>query len=109
VAVLAVQRSKVGGTDLTFAAAAAGGDSFPPGDRVVLHVRNADVSAKTVTVVVPGNTKYGQAAPDVTVTVPAGGQTVIGPFPPDLADPADGQVDVLYSAVTSVTVALVGV
>jgi hypothetical protein len=109
VAVLAVQRSKIGGTDLTFPAAAAGGDSFAPGERVVLHVRNGDAAAKTVTVVVPGNTKYGQAAPDVAVIVPAGGQTAIGPFPPDLADPADGNVDVLYSAVTAVTVALVGV
>lgn len=107
-AVLAVQQSKITGTAVTFAAAAAGGDSFLPGAHVALHVRNGDVSAKTVTVVVPG-TRYDQANPDIPVVVAAGAHTVIGPFPADLADPSDGQVDVLYSAVTSVTVALVGV
>lgn len=107
-AVLSVQQSKIGGTNLAFAAAAAGGDSFAPNERAALHVRNASAGAVTVTVVVPGNTRFGQAAPDVPVTVPVG-DTVIGPFSSDLADPADGLVDVLYSAVASVTVALVGV
>ena len=64
---------------------------------------------KTVTVVVPGNTRYGQADPDVTITVPAGGTSLIGPLPRDLADPADGLVHITYSAVTSLTVAAVAI
>lgn len=106
-AVLNLQQAAVTGTALTFSAAAGGGDSFLPGDRTILLVRNSDASSKTVTVVVPG-TKYGQALPDITLSVAAGATAAFGPFPPDLAGTA-GYVDVLYSAVTSVTVALVGV
>jgi hypothetical protein len=62
----------------------------------------------TVTVLTPGNDKYGQARPDIAVAVPATtGERLIGPFPADLADPADGLVAITYSGVTSLTVAAV--
>lgn len=96
---------KITGTKITKVAASAGGDTFAPGD-VKLVVVNGDASPHTVTIAVPGNTKYGQAQPDIAQTIPAGEEWEFGPFPVDLADPADGVVHVTYDAVTSVTVAL---
>lgn len=108
-ATLTAQTAKIGGTAITYAPATSGGDTFKPGDDVVLMVKNGDASTHTPTVAVPGNTKYGQANPDVAVAVAAGAEMAIGPFPQDLADPADGLVHVTWDAVTSVTVALVRV
>lgn len=107
-ATLAYQQSKIIGTELTFVAASAGGDKVAPADRGALLVRNGDASAKTVTVVTPGSTKYAQADPDVAVVVAAGATAVIGPFPQDLGG-TDGLVSITYSAVTSVTVAAITV
>lgn len=103
---LSYQQSEITGIAVTFANAAAGGDTVAVNARGLLLVRNQDAAAKTVTVVVPG-TKYGQALPDVPVAVDAGATAAIGPFPADLADPTTGRVHVTYSAVTSVTVAAV--
>lgn len=88
---------------LTMNAASAGGDKVLPNDRGVLVFRNGDAASKTVTVDVPG-TKYSQTFNDITVVVPAGQIALIGPFPPDLANPSDGLVAITYSAVTSCTV-----
>lgn len=106
-AVLAGQRAKIGGTALTFVAAAAGGDSVTPGNQSYLIVKNAAASPITVTVITPGNTKWGLPDPDiVSVSVPATtGEVIIGPIPAELANPSTGNVDVTYSAVTTVTVA----
>lgn len=96
------------GAAVTLAAAAVGGDSVEWNSRGFLWIKNASGAPITATVVVPG-TEYGQARPDIPVTVPAGTDRLIGPLVRDLADPADGLIDVTYSAVTSVTVAAVRV
>lgn len=88
------------------AAASGGGDTFANTGREFLAVKNADASAKTVTIdYVP--TADGQTVPDKTVIIPAGQTYLIGPFPPSLYNNASGQVSVTYSAVTSVTVKVV--
>lgn len=102
-ATLTSQPVSVLGTTLTQNAASAGGDKFVAG--TVLVIRNGSGAGITVTVVVPGNTKYSVAAPDYTVSVGAGAIAMIGPLPSDLADPTDSYlITVQYSAVTSVTV-----
>lgn len=108
-ALLVQQTAKIIGTTITYSAADAGGDTLAPIGRGCLHVRNNSAGAVTVTVVTPGNTRYGQADPDVPVTVAAGAEVAIGPFPQELADPSTRLVSVTYSAVASVTVALVAV
>lgn len=108
-ALLARQVAKISGTAITYQAAAGGGDTFQPEDRTELRVKNGGGSPITVTVVVPGNTRYGIAEPDIPVVVAAGAEFAIGPFPADLRDPATGTASVTYSGTTSVTVALVGV
>jgi hypothetical protein len=95
------------GTNPNFVAAAGGGDKVAPSDRGYLHVRNGSGGSITVTVDVPGTTKYGQNTPNVPVAVAAGAEKIIGPFPADLADPTDGLVAITYSGVTSLTVAAI--
>lgn len=102
-ALLEPQAPSLTGTTVTYVAAAVGGDTLGRTLSGVLRVKNGGASSMTVTVVTPGNTKYGQADPDIPVVVAAGTEVAIGPFPDALA--VDGVISVTYSAVTSVTVA----
>jgi hypothetical protein len=88
----------------TLVAAHGGGDSIAPNDNGVLVVKNGSGSTITVTMIVPGNTKYGIANPDPTFAVTAGNTAYIGTLPSDLANPSTGLVDFTYSGVTSLTV-----
>lgn len=105
-ALLTAAVAALGGTNPNFVAASGGGDTFQYQPNSFLHVRNGSGAAITVTVVVPGNTEFGVAQPDPTVSVPAGGDRLIA-IRPGLVDPATGTAGVTYSAVTSVTVAVV--
>lgn len=96
-----LQAVQITGAAQTFAAAEAS-DTFVPNDRAFWEVVNASAGAVTVTVVVPG-TLYGQAKPDVAVSVAAGARAKIGPLVPDLADPGTGVVTITHSATASVT------
>lgn len=96
------------GRDPVYVAASAGGDTVAPAAGLALHVKNGGAAAITVTVVRPGSS-YGQANPDVPVTIAAAGAQFIR-VPPEFADAATaGNVSITYSAVTSVTVALLQV
>jgi len=103
-AAIAVQGSSNTGTALSFVAASGGGDTVAVTNATQLFVRNADASSKTVTIVRPGNDRFGQAIPDIAVAVAAGATTAIL-LDPEFRDPATGLVSLTYSAVTSVTVA----
>lgn len=107
-ATLTPQTPVVTGVVFNFAAAAAGGDAFPLTGLTLLVVRNLDASSKVVTLVRPGTT-YGQADPDVAFTVAAGAMAVWGPIPADWVDPSNSLVGILYSAVTSVSTAVLRV
>lgn len=97
-------QAKIGGVVMAPVSATAGPDTLKPGDNVCLVVNNGNAAAVTVTVVVPGNSKFGPANPDVTsVSIPAGSHAVLGPFPAELADPADGLIDVTAAPFASVT------
>jgi hypothetical protein len=101
-------QAQITGAVSTKTAAASGGDTFAPGD-LTFDVANGHATLpRTVTVAVPGNSKYGQANPDVAVVIAALTSKAIGPFPADLADPTDGLVHVTYSdAAADLTVSLV--
>jgi hypothetical protein len=103
-AVLTAQAMALGGLQPTYAAAAGGGDQAPVGEKLVLHVRNDDASSKTVTVATPG-TVGGLAIADAAQTIPAGGDAFF-PLKSTYRDPATGRAAITYSAVTSVTVAV---
>lgn len=110
-ATLSAQRSQVTGIAVNFLPASAGGDKFGPGADRHFRVKNGSGASITVTIAVPGNTKYGLANPDIgPQSIAAGAEWTFGPFPDDLGDPTDsGLISVTYSAVTSVTVAVVDV
>lgn len=100
----AINRAGIGPT---YAAAAGGGDKFIPGKDVFLHAKNGSGGALTVTIVTP-KTVSGEAIEDRAVSVPAGAERMIGPFPKSLfANPADsGKAAITYSGVTSLTIAV---
>lgn len=104
-AVLAPQKIVRTGLEATYASAAAGGDLFPNSGREWVEIINGGGSDITLTVVTPG-TYQGQALADDTITVTAGERRHVGPFPPEMYSNASGQVALAYSAVTSVTVAV---
>lgn len=108
-ALLSYQQIGISGSAVTYSAATATvGDAVTPDDRGFVHIKNGSGSSITATLVIPG-TLYGQPRPDVAVTIPAGADRFIGPMNTDYADPADGQVDVMCSSVTTVTIAAVRV
>jgi hypothetical protein len=95
--------SRAGVVPTYFAAAAS--DTFTPGDLVFLHVKNASASPVTLTVVTTPS-EGGFAVAD-EVNVIAVGESVIGPFPPELfANVADGFAHFSWSATTTVTLAV---
>jgi hypothetical protein len=75
--------------------------------RMVYHVKNAGGSPDTVTLVVPGTDVFGQAIPDVAVTVTNGTEKFI--YITDqarAADPSTGLITITHSFTTSVTAAV---
>ena len=107
-ALLSQQQVVITGTTPSYGAVAAS-DTIVPDERAFLIVKNASGSIDNAVVVVPGST-YGQANPDVTVSVPiTTGERWIGPMVPALADPTTGLITVTHSQTTSVTCALVRV
>lgn len=88
--------------------ATAGPDTVAPAGRpILLFVNNDNASATVLTVVVPGNTKYGPANPDITGTSITAGATGVFLLPADIADPTTGLISV--SAVPFASVSLYAV
>lgn len=103
------QKVALGGLDAAFVAADALGDTLPPVGKGMFIVKNGSASAVTVTIETPGTTRFGVAQPDIDVSVPAGEERYIGPLVPELNDSVAKGIKVSYSAVASVTVAVVEV
>lgn len=92
------------GVAVSGAAAAVGGDKFGNNGSQLFYVNNASGSSINVTFVT-SQTVDGQAVADRVVAVAAGAAKMIGPFKPSQYNDVDGNVNVTYSAVTTVTVA----
>jgi hypothetical protein len=110
-ATLSVQIPSQAGSQVTFQAAAGGGDEFPNSGYVRLVIKNDDASSKTVTVVGGGRDNYGLQGTflNQTIVVPAGQMHIAGPFVKNRYDDVDGFVQLTYSAVTSLSVAAIAV
>lgn len=108
-ATLTVQDSAQAGLEVSFDAAAGGGDEFANANgNTILLVNNGDGSPVTVTIVTQ-STYQGLALADQAVVVAAGEIEAIGPFNTDDFNDSNGRVQVTYSGVTSLTVAAVKV
>lgn len=93
------------GLDPAYSSANADGHSVQNTGRECVHVVNGGGGAITVTIQTPG-TVDGLAVSDRTVSVPAGEDRIIGPFPVrDYNQPNTETIYVDFSGVTSVTVA----
>lgn len=104
-AALTIQAPSPSGTNLSFTAAAAGGDTFTNDGRTYVRVKNGHSAAQTVTATALYACNHGTLHNSV-VSVPAGGERDIGPFPAArFGDP----VSLSYSGVTALTLAAVSV
>lgn len=94
-------------TDLeaTYSACAGGGDQFLAGNDVFIHVKNGHSSPQTVTAVTQ-KTVEGLAVADVATAVTNAEERFIGPFPPSVYADANGYVQLTYSGVTALTIAV---
>jgi hypothetical protein len=78
-------------------------ETFVPGNNIYYHVKTVGTGI-TTTVVVPGS-QYGQARPDIAITIGTNVDRLIGPLVADLADPTTGLVTITHSVTTAVTAA----
>lgn len=87
-------------------AAAGGGDKFTNDGQTYFVIKNGDASPHTVSFAI--QLAVDGVTPTFTpVNLLAGETRLLGPFPSGIYNDANGQVNVTYSAVTSVTVAAV--
>lgn len=107
---LTAQAVTSAGKVATYAAANVDGNMFVCNDKRVLHVKNGSGASVTVTVVTDVTRDGDLTLPDREVAVAAGAEAFIGPFDPNVYQQTSGadagKVYVNYSAVTTVTVAL---
>lgn len=87
---------------LTGSLSAANTYQSPNDGRVFLHIVNGGGSPDTVTIVTNAQV-HGLAIADRTVSVPAGEERMIGPFPPEIYNNSDGELEWSHSFITSVT------
>ncbi|MFP5515467.1 MAG: hypothetical protein ACLGJC_20575 [Alphaproteobacteria bacterium] len=112
---LTAQNTSETGAALTYSPASSTGDSFTNTGAEVAHVKNGGGSSIIVTVksrnTTPDVPGYGPVSkPDRTITVPAGSDRLIGPFPPKaFNEAATGRVSLTFSSTTSVTAAVIAV
>jgi hypothetical protein len=104
---LTIQRLGQAGITPSFATASVGGDAFVNDGNTWLQIKNGGASSITVTIdsKTPCNQGFDH---DLTVTIVAGGEKVIGRFEQSRFNDPTGKVSVAYSAITSVTVAAIG-
>ena len=105
-AILSVAQTSLAGVALGAVAAAGGGDSFPNDGATALYVKNASGGALTVTAAAPNADNFGvtNAVHDSVVSVAAGAERILGPFPPGRFNDANNRVQLTYSGVTTLTV-----
>ncbi len=100
-AALAIQQ--IGdGTDITFAAVGASGDTVAFDDRAFLEIKNSNGSTRDVTIAIPG-TVHGTAVPDLVVTVAATTGVEKIKLTPDMVDLSSGVIPIAYSATPGLT------
>jgi len=108
---LTIQNVVEAGLTETLAAATAGGDAIiNTGADTILHVKNAGAGAVAVTITAQRTSKtvggFGaMTKANIVVTVAAGAESFIGPFPVSAFDDSTGRVQITYDQVLTVTVA----
>lgn len=106
-ALLSLQAIALSGLGPVYGAASAGGDTIqiPGSGSVFAHVKNGAASAVTVTIPTVNNVVDGHTIADITVSIPASSERMIGPIPAKYHANNVGQATLNYSASASVTLA----
>ena len=107
-ATLSVENAVITGLEATMNACAGGGDEFVNDGNVIAYIENGSGGDITVTFATP-KTVEGLAVADAAVVVTAAEARFVGPFDPAVFNDSAGKVQVTYSGVTSLTMALVRV
>jgi len=94
------------GTSITYTSVNSGGDTVSNNGRVLLLFQNGSGSDYDITFTTT-TTVDGEDVADKTVTVPANGDYVAGPFERQFYNNSNGKIDISYSGTTSLTVAAV--
>lgn len=102
---LAVQSASLSGLTPSFTAANVDGHSMANDGQTMIYVKNGHTGAQSVTAVTPQKVG-GLAVEDVTVSIPAGGERIIGGFEPLHFGRT---VDLNFSGVTALTIAAIRV
>ena len=95
-ALLTVQTVVGPSTTPTYGAVSASDTIAAYDDRSFLIVKNAGGTQDNVTIVIPGNDRYGSAIPDPVIAVPitTGERWIL--LDPSMADPATGLITVTH-------------
>lgn len=102
---ISVQTIGLDGVTPTYVSCDSGGDTFKNSyGRTFLHFKNGDTADKTVTIASLKECNQGFIH-NVVITVPAGGDAMVGAFAPIRFNDASQMVSISYSDVTSLTVA----
>lgn len=104
-ATLTAVTPSVSGVSFSPVSAAAGGDRFLNTGGEVFYVKNA--GGGSITVTVDAQSDGGVSYTDPTITVASGAEKVIGRFDPRKFNDSSGYVNISYSGVSSVTVAVI--
>lgn len=105
---LTVQEMDRNGLTPSYDSADAGGDTFTWARYAFLHVKNDDDASHDVTIAEQHDSApAGYEEADLVVSVPAGEERMIGPLDRQAYQNDDGDVEVSYDDVTSVTVAAI--
>jgi hypothetical protein len=107
-AAYAAQAIPKAGLNATYNAAAGGGDRVPPGS--IMHVKNGNGSALTVTLVTLDNADGDLVVTDracTSITATTGMAFIVIPRTWPYVDPADGLVGITWSVSATVTFAVV--
>jgi len=102
--VLTVQEIVISGLENALEAANADGEEFANDGNVFIMAANGSGGAITLTFKTPGTVGGGVAIDEHEVSIAAGDEEMIGPFDPAIFNQSDGNVDLDFSAVTSLTV-----
>lgn len=103
-ATLTAQQAVVAGVQLSYAAAAAGGDDFPNDGNTYVILRNS--SAGNVVTFAATGAEGGVDIGDLQVTVPAGESMLVGPFATHVFNDSSGQVAMTYDTEANLSIAV---
>lgn len=104
-ATIAKQTVTRAGLVLATAAASAGGDEFVNDGKKMLYAENSSGVQRTISIT-PQKEVDGQTIPAKTLVLEDGESGFIGPFPGNLYNDTDGNVQLIYSSETGVVVAV---